>query len=289
MDNISPKDLKIFLEAARLQSMSEAARYCGLTQPAISQAISRLEMASGTKLLIRTKKGVSLTRPGNELYAKGESLTRVWQDTLEHIRGQQQTIRGVYSIGVHHDMAVHTLDKILPRILNEARQLSVEMYSYSSRIVTSKVINLELDFGIVANPIQSPDLVIKKLCKSRLYLYTRLNPTELQDPSREDSVLFCNQEIQQSKSILKAALKKKILKSRRIIHSEHFSSLVRFVEAGAGMAILPELMVNTYAKTNLCKVKNSPHFEDTISFIYRRDAQQHLASRFIRRICIESF
>ncbi len=60
---------KVFYYAARLQSITLAARELAISQPAVSQAVKQLEGAVGTALFVRTSRGVRLTREGELLFS----------------------------------------------------------------------------------------------------------------------------------------------------------------------------------------------------------------------------
>ncbi|MBR2916292.1 MAG: LysR family transcriptional regulator, partial [Clostridia bacterium] len=55
---------KVFYETARHSSFSTAAQSLYISQSAISQCISQLEEDLGTKLFIRSRRGVTLTKEG---------------------------------------------------------------------------------------------------------------------------------------------------------------------------------------------------------------------------------
>ena len=59
--------MRIFVEVARLGSFSSAAALLGLTQPAVSYQIRRLEEQFGVSLLRREHRGVTLTAEGERL------------------------------------------------------------------------------------------------------------------------------------------------------------------------------------------------------------------------------
>jgi hypothetical protein len=65
----SVHNLVIFEAVARRLSFSHAADELGLTQPAVSQAIRRLETAMGTRLIQRRHRSLALTDAGSRLYA----------------------------------------------------------------------------------------------------------------------------------------------------------------------------------------------------------------------------
>jgi DNA-binding transcriptional LysR family regulator len=64
----SVHNLVIFESAARLGSFSRAADELGVTQPAVSQAVRRLEAAIGARLFQRSHRLVALTDAGERLF-----------------------------------------------------------------------------------------------------------------------------------------------------------------------------------------------------------------------------
>ena len=55
---------RVFVAVADEGSFVRAAVRLFLTQPAVSQAVQRMEMQTGAKLFIRGRRGVRLTRAG---------------------------------------------------------------------------------------------------------------------------------------------------------------------------------------------------------------------------------
>lgn len=64
MTNFDLRQLRYFAQIAEVGSFSQAARNLGVAQPALSQQIGALEAALGTKLFVRTPRGVTLTQEG---------------------------------------------------------------------------------------------------------------------------------------------------------------------------------------------------------------------------------
>jgi DNA-binding transcriptional LysR family regulator len=60
-------DLSFFLEVSNTGTMSRAAERLGVTQPALSQSMKRLEIVFDKQLLLRGKGGVTLTKAGEKL------------------------------------------------------------------------------------------------------------------------------------------------------------------------------------------------------------------------------
>ena len=78
-----PADLAFFCLLAKKGNLSAAAREMGITPPAVSKRLSRLERRLGVRLLNRTTRKVSLTNEG-EVYLQSAARILSEIDELEH-------------------------------------------------------------------------------------------------------------------------------------------------------------------------------------------------------------
>src|SRR3954465_4741686 len=88
-------DLKLlttFREVAVRGSFSDAAAALDFTQPAVSQHISRLESALGTRVLERSARGVTLTPAGEVLVRHASAL-------LDAARRAEEAVREAAGVG----------------------------------------------------------------------------------------------------------------------------------------------------------------------------------------------
>ncbi len=69
--------LHIFYVAAQSSTLSEAAEKLYLSQPAVSQQIRNLETHLGTQLFERSRRGVTLTAAGEELFEYAQKILRL--------------------------------------------------------------------------------------------------------------------------------------------------------------------------------------------------------------------
>lgn len=84
-DQIKLRHLEVFLEAARLKSVSRAAEALSLTQPAVSRTLRELETATGRTLFERDGRGIRLSPFGEMLLphaGAAMAATRAGLDTL---------------------------------------------------------------------------------------------------------------------------------------------------------------------------------------------------------------
>ena len=84
------RHLEVFVETARLGSVSRAAEWLNLTQPAVSRTLRELEATCGAPLVERFGRGVRLT-------AGGEVFLRHAIAGLDAMRGGVAAVAGATS------------------------------------------------------------------------------------------------------------------------------------------------------------------------------------------------
>src|SRR5438445_2464572 len=100
------ESLKVFLDVARLQSFSQAARAHELTQSAVSQIVAQLEDRLGVELFIRFPRPLRLTELG-KLYHDGcRRFVEQYLELEASIRQEQSElaayvrVAAIYSVGL---------------------------------------------------------------------------------------------------------------------------------------------------------------------------------------------
>lgn len=279
----SPAELQYFVEVAGTLNVSRAAERLGISQPTLSLAIQRLEAGFGTPLLIRTKSGVRLTHAGTKLVAQARGLLHEWEKIRSDALKDEAEIRGRYVLGCHPSVAMYSLPLFMQSLLEENSSLEIKLVHDLSRRITEDVISFKVDFGIVVNPWEHPDLIIKPLWKDEVSLWVSKKPSELQDPDSGKAVLICDPDLVQSQSILKQ-LSKKGMNFQRTITSSNLEVVTSLVEANAGVGVLPGRVAARVKSMGLKPLnQDGPKFQDRICLVYRADAQKSKASRLLAR------
>ncbi|GAA3151823.1 LysR family transcriptional regulator [Nonomuraea roseoviolacea] len=112
-DEFQTADLRCFTSTVRAGSITRAAAALGLSQPAVSQRIQRLERAAGERLLIRDPTGVRPTPAGETLLAYAERMLTLHDEARSALGGQGEPATGRRTIGLLEDLAVTTLPATL--------------------------------------------------------------------------------------------------------------------------------------------------------------------------------
>jgi DNA-binding transcriptional LysR family regulator len=142
------EDLRTFCVAAELGTLGRAAARLHITQPAVSKRLQHLEAHCGVRLLDRSGRGVTLTAPGERLYAHARRILAEMTDlaaTIEQLRGSADTV----TLAISPTAADALLSAALMRMQSE-RNAPVEVVIANSRTVKRMVAAGEVDVGVAA-------------------------------------------------------------------------------------------------------------------------------------------
>ena len=138
--------LKIFLAVAQERSFSRAAAKVHRTQPAVSQAVRRLEVELGEQLFDRSSKTGTLTEAGRMLQNYGQRLVRLAEETESAVRELRDLRRGRVLIGAN-EAAVHTLLPLIARFRQRYPDIAIDVRRVPARQIAVEVQQGSLDFG----------------------------------------------------------------------------------------------------------------------------------------------
>lgn len=190
------KDLQAFTRIAEHGNLHVAADALGVTQPALSKAVRRLETHLGVRLLERTSRGVALTEFGRILQERSQSVQQLVEDTRIEIADLKTGQSGQIRLG-----AVPTIvdTSVIPAIAAMLGGSDPARFFVSVQLSGGLLRDLQagaLDFALAAIPAQLPDdLSYLPLWKQETHIVARKGhwllrkPCTLEDLSRQKWIL----------------------------------------------------------------------------------------------------
>jgi DNA-binding transcriptional LysR family regulator len=282
------QDLGTFVTVATERSFSVAAKKLHRTQPAVSQAIRRLEDELGERLFDRSSRNGALTESGRLLLDYANRLLRLAADAEEAVRELQQVRRGRVVIGAN-EAAVHTLLPCLEKFAALHPQAVVEVRRVPSRQMATEILNRTVDCGVLtfqpagrglqSIPLGTDELVMLAHPSHPLASRRRVS---IEEVGRE-TVIAHNDPSPARERVLRAYERRHTPINIQIALPS-LDGIKRAVERGIGVAVLPRRCALTEIALGQLVAVKVPELSTTrqIRLVFRRGGElSHAAEAFL--------
>jgi len=251
------RDVENFLVTAKCRTILEAAKLLGIGQPALSESIKRLEADTDRILFYRSRNGIQLTAQGRNFLRMAQKAILALKE-LEAPADDVQAL-GAYeiSIGCHQTVASYSLPNALSFLKKTVPGFNVKLRHDLSRNIQAEIQAGKIDVGIVINPSEVPDLVIRPIAKDQVGIWSNRS-------SSKHDLIICDTNLVQTQAILKRWQKR----SARVLSTNSFELICQLTARGIGYGIIPERAAQV-SGLPITRLQNLPTFEDRIAIVHR--------------------
>jgi DNA-binding transcriptional LysR family regulator len=235
--------LRIFLAVADERSFSRAAAKVHRTQPAVSQAVKRLEDDLGEQLFDRSSKSGTLTDAGRVLLNYGQRLVRLAEEAESAIRELRDLRRGRVLIGAN-EAAIHTLLPLMAQFRRKVPDIALDVRRVPARQIAIEVQQGSLDFGALTFRPSEEGLLEVNVGSDELVLLMApahalagRKQLTMEDVANE-SVVAHNDPSPARERVLRLFEEKQV-SLKMMISLPSLDGIKRAVELGLGVALLP--------------------------------------------------
>jgi DNA-binding transcriptional LysR family regulator len=236
-------DLAAFLAVASDRSFSAAARRLHRTQPAISQAVRRIEDELGERLFDRSSRDGTLTEAGRLLQDYAQRLLGLASEAETAVRELQQVRRGRVIIGAN-EAAVHSLLPHVEKFAQDHPNVVIDVRRVPSRQIANAVLDRSIDFGVLTFqpadrgvqtlPLGGDDVVLLTSPKHPLAGRRRVT---LEEVGRQ--VVIAHNDPSPTRDRVLRAYERRQTSINIQISLPSLDGIKRAVEMGIGVALLP--------------------------------------------------
>ena len=269
---ISKLDLyKVFRQVGKSGSFSKAAEELYMTQPAVSQSIMQLENELNVRLFNRTRKGVTFTTEGNNLFDYVNSAITLIEAGEEKILEFKNLSTGELKIGVGDTISKYYLINFLEKFHTKYPNIKLKIINGTTIELCSYIKSGDIDIAICNFPIEDDSLEL-------------IPCSEIQD------IFVCGERY---KYLLSGKVSYDELTKLPLIFLEKASNSRKYVEnfiTSRGVNISPDFELGSYdlllefAKINLgiaCVIKEfSKEFLEK-EYVYEIDTLEKVPKRSI--------
>ena len=165
---IDPKSLAIFVKVAERRSFAKAARELGITQPGVSNAISRLEERLGVRLLARTTRRVNVTEDGAAFLDRCQRILAELEEA-ESVLGRAR-VAPTGRLRIDMPVAFGRL-KVVPLVgaFRDAYPDVTLALSFTDRYVD--LVEEGVDVAVRMGSLQDSSLIVRRLTQTQFRVY----------------------------------------------------------------------------------------------------------------------
>lgn len=186
----------VFSTIAQQGSMAGAARALGMSRAMVSRYLHAMENWSGNRLLHRSTRKLSLTAAGESALIQANELLRIAGEISQPALDTQSSPSGNIRISCAQFTARYLLLPFIQQFLAEFPRTSIDLHISNQavdlveeRIDLAVRITNDLDPNVIARPLGQ---CVSVLCASPAYLARAGTPTELQQLSGHNCLIYSN-------------------------------------------------------------------------------------------------
>lgn len=168
--NSNFRQIECFLDLSKSLSFSRTGEKLGIAQSAVTKHIKHLEEELGSQLFLRTKKSVSLTEKGRELYKQIHPYFNGLISELEDFANESQFIRGNLSIGCLREVGERVFLKKFSQFKKDQAEINLHIRYLKSFEIVQQIKEGNLDIGIVSEKVIEENLRTYKIFEEEIVI-----------------------------------------------------------------------------------------------------------------------
>lgn len=284
------EQLRSFTEVARERHFTRAADLLHLAQPSLSRQIAALEADLGAEVFVRSRGGVTLTPAGEillpharRMLADAESIRR----ELAELAGLQ---RGRVRLGATPTLCVSLVAEVLRDFRAAHPAIEIHLSEQGSRRLLQELGGGELDLALIttSDATSAERFTVAPLLAEELVVISSASapplgerPTmSLEDVAAMPQIGFSS--TYDLRGTTDAAYRAAGLTPRMIVEGAGMDAVLRFVERGLGVAVVPAMVL--LDRPGLRSVRlTDPSLTRTISLARPADVAPTRAVRALQR------
>ncbi|WP_229519107.1 LysR family transcriptional regulator [Massilia rhizosphaerae] len=270
--------LRIFKAVADEGGVARAAERLHCVQSNVSTRLTQFEKKLDVKLFHRVGNRLIITQDGVRLLDYAERLLQLAEEAKAAVTGKGAP-SGPLRIGSMETAAALRLPPILAKYHEQYPQVNLEIQTGPTHFMLEQVLNHMVDIGVVAGPINCPDLNQQNIFEEELVLVTELGHgpvTTAADVASSTILSFragCAYRYRLEQWFTESGIQPKI------VEFGAFETILACVGAGMGVSLMPVALLikrNLLSSVRIHTLPRRLARVDTM-LIWRKDICRHAA------------
>lgn len=147
-NNVTLRQLRYFVAAARSNQFSMAATNENVSQSAITNAVLALEKELGVRLFDRLAQGVALTADGQDFLLHASHILESVRDATHKPRFRTSKLRGTVRLAASYTVLGYFLPDLLARFRASYPDVEIDLRDMDRASIEQAVLQREVDLGV---------------------------------------------------------------------------------------------------------------------------------------------
>jgi LysR family transcriptional regulator, nitrogen assimilation regulatory protein len=236
-------ELRYFVTVADAGSFSRASVKLGMTQPALSRQIQKLEEELRTNLFYRHGRGVTLTDAGRKLSDVVRPVMQQLADIKEEILEEGDRPAGMVAFGVPPSIGNTLAAPLAQRFRAACPSATLRIHEAFSSTLVEWIESGRLDFAVLYDAGRNRNLVASPLLLEDFFLIRQAGQSPTSSPvtmsDLADLTFVLPGPENGFRRVIDAAVRRAKVDLTVAMELDSVSALKQLVEAGVGFTVLP--------------------------------------------------
>jgi DNA-binding transcriptional LysR family regulator len=265
MINISPRQLDVFVQIARLGSVRAAAEALHLTQPAASMALAEMERQLDAPVFARERGRLRLNTRGKELLPLAQELLERYAEFGRLVRGETSAWAGELRIGASNTVGNYLVGALLGDFVRAHPQVAIRLRVANTDAIAAALLAHELDVGCVEGPVAHPSLEMEAWRDDRLVVCASPDhPLSRKRQLQPEDFAGARWVLREPGSATRATSERVLAQlppGETALELDQIEAIKQAVVAGLGIACLPEVAVTDTVAAGRLKALRTPFLD----------------------------
>ena len=246
--------LKTFYFTAKYKSLTKAAEFLCITQPAVTKQIKQLQSHYNLKFLDIIGKKVILTDAGLNLYTIAERIFDMESQAEEAIKDFQEYNKGKISILASESFGSYHIPYIIRDFKQTRPEISISIQTATNKDIIESISELKEDIGFISAPVQNPKISVHEILEDEIVLVASpncrfTNTQELNFMDLEGKEIIMHEQGSVIRKVVDAFLKKNKIDMCMKYEISNSEAIKKLVENNMGIAFLTKSIVHKELKS----------------------------------------
>jgi len=248
--DLESSDLRIFRIVAQEQSISKAALKMGYVQSNVTLRIQKLEKELGQSLFERSNKGITITEAGQQLWSYADQIVDLLDEATRILKAKSPSYQ--LQLGATPTVAASRLPQWLLAYYEENRDVEVSIQTLGQIELMNQVIDQKLDGAFISSQYHHQDIQSVFEYNEQLVIvsanHIHTESELLQQRLIVNTFPDCPYRRYLEEWYHTKSKSHSIQQPPRVIEVDTVEAIIRAVNEGLGISLLPERISHSYSQ-----------------------------------------